>query len=58
MVSVAETLVGRAHQQPRFAESDVRHSRRITRNTLTCWRQAFFVLAWFVGRSTLKWIWG
>ena len=26
-VSVAETLIGRAHQQPRFAESDVQHSR-------------------------------
>src|SRR5208337_4113805 len=37
-----------AYQQPRFAESDVRHSRLMTRNTLTCWKQAFFVVAWFV----------
>ncbi len=29
-VSVTETLIGRACQQPRFAESDVRHSRRMT----------------------------
>jgi len=51
-VSVAKTLIGGAYQQPRFAESDVRHSRRMTRNTLTCWKQAFFVLAWFVGSAS------
>src|SRR6266567_4659413 len=33
-VSVAETLIGGACQQPRFAESDVRHSRRMMRSTL------------------------
>jgi hypothetical protein len=33
-VSVAETLIGGACQQPRFAESDVRHSRRMIRSTL------------------------
>ncbi len=43
-----ETLIGRAYQQPRFAESDVRQSRRMTRNILTCWKQACLVLAWFV----------
>jgi hypothetical protein len=32
-VIVAETLIGEACQQPQFAESDVRHSRRMTRNT-------------------------
>jgi hypothetical protein len=32
-VSVAETLIGRACQQPRFAVSDVRCSRRMTRVT-------------------------
>ena len=32
-VSTTETLIGRAYQQPRFAESDVRHSRRMTRTT-------------------------
>jgi hypothetical protein len=31
-VSVRETLIGRVCQQPRFAGSDVRHSRRMTRN--------------------------
>ncbi len=44
-----ETLIGRAYQQQRFAESDVRQSWRMTRNILTCWKQACFVLAWFVG---------
>jgi hypothetical protein len=32
-VSMAETLIGGAWQQPQFAESDVRHSRRRTCNT-------------------------
>ncbi len=31
-VSIAETLMGGACQQPQFAESDVRHARRMTRS--------------------------
>src|SRR5258708_14694134 len=32
-VSIAEALIGGTCQQPQFAESDVPHSRRVTRNT-------------------------
>jgi hypothetical protein len=32
-VSVAETLIDEARQRPPFAESDVRHSRRLTCNS-------------------------